>query len=102
LLAIWHLREMSRDTRQRIKRMSAAKQRGHRTGENPANWDEALCDLMPKQRKRGGMRGSHKGANHIDLPMMFERLTATISDAEALLRACLATLGTFRRRCASQ
>ena len=87
---IWDRREISRDARQRLKRiLSAAKSKGHRKGDNPADWEEALRDNMPKQRKRGSVRGSHKGAEHTDLPALFAKLAAIDDDSARAIEVCI-------------
>jgi len=87
---IWHLREMSRDVRQQLKRiLTSAKTKRHRKGDNPADWEEALQDNMPKQPKRGSVRGNHKGAEHADLPTLFGRLTAIEDDSARAIEVCI-------------
>jgi Arm DNA-binding domain len=64
LNSVWHLRETSRDTHQRIKVIfDAAIAKNLRTAANPADWNSRLKPVMAKQKKRGKVRGSHKGCH---------------------------------------
>jgi hypothetical protein len=57
LRKVWHQREISLDTRQRIKKiLNAAIALDLRPKHNPADWDNRLKPIMPKQLKRGTMR----------------------------------------------
>jgi integrase len=95
LKSVWHLREVSRDTRQRIKQiMDAAIALNHRAERNPADWNSRLKPIMAKQKKRGTVRGSHKAMDHHDLPAFMQKL-ATIPDQSA--RALEATILTLVR-----
>jgi integrase len=83
LKPVWHLREVSRDTRQRIKKiMDAAIALNLRAASNPADWDSRLAPIMPKQKKRGSVRGGHKALEYHDLPALMQKL-ATINDQSA-------------------
>jgi integrase len=83
LKTVWHQREVSRDTRQRIKQiMDAAIAHNLRTTGNPADWDSKLKPIMPKQPKRGSVRGGHKAMDYRDLPAFMHKL-ATIRDQSA-------------------
>jgi hypothetical protein len=71
LKTVWHQREVSRDTRQRIKQiMDAAIAHNLRTTGNPADWDSKLKPIMPKQPKRG----SHKAMDYHALPAFMQKL----------------------------
>jgi integrase len=95
LKSVWHLRETSRDTRQRIKLiMDAAIALNLRTKANPADWDTRLKPIMPKQKKRGSVRGSHKAMEYHKLPAFMQTL-ATIPDQSA--RALEVTILTLDR-----
>jgi len=96
LKSVWHLREVSRDTRQRIKQIMDAANAHKLTGgkANPADWDSMLKPIMPKQKKRGTVRGSHKAMDHRDLPAFMQKL-ATIPDQSA--RALEVTILTLVR-----
>jgi integrase len=95
LRKIWHHREVSRDTRQRIKKiLDAAIALNLRPKHNPADWDSRLKPIMPKQRKRGAVRGSHKAMDYHDLPA-FMRMLAANSDQSA--RALEVAVLTFAR-----
>jgi integrase len=95
LRKVWHQREISRDTRQRIKKiLDAAIALNLRPKHNPADWDSRLKPIMPKQRKRGTVRGSHKAMDYHDLPAFMQKL-ATNSDQSA--RALEVAILTFAR-----
>lgn len=95
LRKVWHQREISRDTRQRIKKiLDAAIALDLRPKHNPADWDSRLKPIMPKQRKRGSIRGGHKAMDYHDLPAFMQRLAAN-SDQSA--RALEVTILTFAR-----
>jgi hypothetical protein len=75
LTSVWHLRETSRDTRQRIKVIfDAAIAKNLRTATIPADWDSRLKPIMAKQKKRGKVRGSHKGLPYDKLPALMQTL----------------------------
>jgi integrase len=83
LKSVWHLRETSRDTRQRIKVIfDAAIAMKLRTTANPADWDTRLKPIMPKQKRRGSVRGGNKGLSYQALPALMQTL-ATIKDQSA-------------------
>jgi integrase len=95
LKSVWHLRETSRDTRQRIKLIiDAAIAMKHRTTANPADWDTRLKPIMPKQKKRGSVRGGHVGLDYHKLPALMQTL-ATFKDQSA--RALEVTILTLVR-----
>ena len=96
LKSVWHQREVSRDTRQRIKQIMDAANAHNLTGAkaNPADWDSRLKPIMPKQKKRGTVRGSHKAMDHRDLPAFMQKL-ASIGDQSA--RALEVTILTLVR-----
>jgi integrase len=95
LRKVWHQREISRDARQRIKKiLDAAIALNLRPKHNPADWDSRLKPIMPKQRKRGTVRGSHKAMDYHNLPAFMQKL-ATNSDQSA--RALEVAILTFAR-----
>jgi len=95
LRKVWHQREVSRDTRQRIKKiMDAAIALNLRSKDNPADWNSRLAPIMPKQPKRGNARGSHKAMDYRDLPAFMQKL-ATIPEQSA--RALEVTILTLAR-----
>lgn len=96
LKSVWHQREVSRDTRQRIKQIMDAANAHNLTGgkANPADWNSRLKPIMPKQQRRGSARGSHKAMDHHDLPAFMQKL-ATIPDQSA--RALETTILTLVR-----
>jgi integrase len=95
LRTVWHLREISRDTRQRIKKiLDAAIALNLRPKDNPADWDSRLQPIMPKQRRRGTTRGGYKAMDYNDLPGFMQKL-AIVRDQSA--RALELTIFTFAR-----
>jgi hypothetical protein len=96
LRKIWHQREISRDTRQRLKKiLDAAIALNLRPKHNPADWDNRLKPIMPKQSKRGTTRGSHKAIEYHDLPAFMEKLAA---NPEQSARALEAPFSRYRER----
>ena len=94
LRKVWHQREISRDTRQRIKKiLDAAIALNLRPKHNPADWDSRLKPIMPKQRKRGTVRGSYKAMDYHDLPAFMQKLAA---DSDQSARALEVTILTIR------
>lgn len=95
LRKVWHQREVSRDTRQRIKKiLDAAIALDLRPKHNPADWDSRLRPIMPKQRKRGTIRGGHKAMDYHDLPAFMQKLAA---DSDQSARALEVAILTFAR-----
>jgi integrase len=75
--------EVQRDTRQRIKQiMDAAIALDQRSKDNPADLKSRLEPVMGKARKRGKVRGKHKGIHYNDLPTLMRTL-AGFSDQSA-------------------
>lgn len=92
LRKIWHHREVSRDTRQRIKKiLDAAIALNLRPKHNPADWDSRLKPIMPKQRKRGTVRGSHKAMDYHDLPAFMQKLSANSDQSARALEVAVLT-----------
>jgi len=93
LKSVWHLRETSRDTRQRIKLIvDAAIAKKLRTTANPADWDSRLKPIMPKQKKRGSVRGSHKAMPYGDLPALMQKLAAIPDQSARALETTILSL----------
>jgi integrase len=93
LESVWHLREASRDTRQRIKTIfDAAIAMGVRSKANPADWDTRLKPIMAKQKKRGRVRGSHKSLPHEDLPALMQTLAGIDTQSARALEVTILTL----------
>src|SRR6266478_8892035 len=93
LRKVWHQREISRDTRQRIKKiLDAAIALNLRRKHNPADWDSRLKPIMPKQSKRGTTRGSHKAMDYHDLPAFMEKLAANPEQSARALEVTILTL----------
>jgi integrase len=92
LRKVWHQREISRDTRQRIKKiLDAAIALNLRPKHNPADWDSRLKPIMPKQRKRGTVRGSHKAMDYHDLPAFMQKLAANSDQSARALEVAILT-----------
>jgi integrase len=92
LRKVWHQREVSRDTRQRVKKiLDAAIALNLRPKHNPADWDSRLKPIMPKQRKRGAVRGSHKAMDYHDLPAFMRKLAATSDQSARALEVAVLT-----------
>jgi integrase len=93
LKSVWHLREISRDTRQRIKTiMDAAIALKLRTTPNPADWNSRLKPIMPKQKKRGSVRGHHKSLPYTELPALMQALKAMPEQSDRALEITILTL----------
>jgi integrase len=93
LKSVWHLRETSRDTRQRIKTiMDAAIAKNLRTANNPADWNSRLKPIMAKQKKRGKVRGSHKGLPYQQLPGLMQTLAGIDDQSARALEVTILTL----------
>jgi integrase len=93
LTSVWHLRETSRDTRQRIKVIfDAAIAKNLRTAANPADWDSRLKLIMAKQKKRGKVRGSHKGLPYDKLPALMQTLAGLNTQSARALETTILTL----------
>jgi integrase len=92
LRKVWHQREVSRDTRQRIKKiLDAAIALNLRPKHNPADWDSRLRPIMPKQRRRGTVRGSHKAMEYHDLPAFMQKLAANSDQSARALEVAILT-----------
>jgi integrase len=92
LRKVWHQREVSRDTRQRIKKiLDAAIALNLRPKHNPADWDSRLRPIMPKQRKRGTVRGGHKAMEYHDLPAFMQKLAANSDQSARALEVAILT-----------
>jgi integrase len=92
LRKVWHQREVSRDTRQRIKKiLDAAIALNLRPRHNPADWDSRLKPIMPKQRRRGTVRGSHKAMDYHDLPAFMSKLAANSDQSARALEVAVLT-----------
>jgi integrase len=93
LRTVWHQREISRDTRQRIKKiLDAAIALNLRPKHNPADWDSRLKPIMPKQRKRGTIRGSHKAMDYHDLSAFMQKLASNPDQSARALEVAILTL----------
>jgi integrase len=95
LQGIWHLREMSRDTRQKIsaifKAAIAENLRPVSLG-NPADWETRLKPIMAKQKKRGQVRGHHKALPYAELPGLMRELADTDMQSARALEVTILTL----------
>ena len=59
---------------------------------NPADWDSRLKPIMPKQSKRGTVRGSHKAMDYHDLPAFMQKLAANSEQSARALEVAILTL----------
>src|SRR5439155_9617460 len=92
LRKVWHQREISRNTSQRIKKIQdAAIALNLRPKHNPADWDSRLKPIMPKQRKRGSVRGGHKAMDYHDLPAFMQKLAANSDQSAQALEVAILT-----------
>ena len=91
---VWHQREVSRDVRQRIKKILDAAIAHDLTGgkANPADWNSRLGPIMPKQPKRGNVRGGHKAMDYSDLPAFMQKLAAIPDQSARALEVTILTL----------
>jgi integrase len=93
LKSVWHLRETSRETRQRIKTiMDAAIALNLRATVNPADWNMRLKPIMPKQKRRGSVRGGHKAMDYHKLPAFMQTLAKTPDQSARALETTILTL----------
>jgi integrase len=95
LQGVWHLREMSRDARQKIsaifKAAIAENLRPVSLG-NPADWETRLKPLMAKQKKRGQVRGHHKALPYGQLPGLMQTLAGINTQSARALETTILTL----------
>lgn len=90
LKPIWSTkRETAQRLRGRIERvLSAAKVQGHRSGENPARWDDHLSELLSREKQA---KGHFAAMPYKDLPAFVSLLkTKSSASAKALLFTILA------------
>jgi integrase len=69
--------------------LDAAKARGHRSGENPAQWRGHLKTLLPARQRL--TRGHHAALPYDDLPAFTANLRAWQSTAALALELCILT-----------
>jgi integrase len=62
------------------------------TGANPADSDSRLEPIMPKQKKRGSVRGGHKAMDYSGLPAFMQKLAAVSDQSARALEATILTL----------
>jgi integrase len=91
LAAIWDVvPETASRLRGRIERvLAAAKAGGHRSGENPARWQENLKDLLPKRRRL--TRGHHPAMRYALVPAFTVRLRERRAPAAIALELTILT-----------
>lgn len=92
LKSVWHLREISRDTRQRLAQIMNVAIAHKLRKDNPADWDTRLKPIMPKQRKRGSVRGNHKALAHENLPAFMQKLAAVQDQSARALEITILTI----------
>jgi integrase len=82
----------ARDVRQHIEAiLSAAKAAGHRKGDNPAVWKDNLKHLLPKQPKKGSIRGLHKSLPYDEMAGFMRELAAIDTVGAQMLETCILT-----------
>jgi integrase len=69
--------------------LSAATAKGHRTGQNPAQWRHHLDRLLPKRSRQS--RGHHAALPFVDLPAFMQRLRGTGGLAAIALQLVILT-----------
>jgi integrase len=71
----------------------AAKAKGFidRNKVNPATWDDNLKHLLPKQPKKGSLRGKHKSLPYDEMPDFMVDLRALTSQSGKMLEVCILT-----------
>ena len=94
LMPIWQQPETSRSARQIIKKiLDAAIAHNLRPKDNPADWASRLQPIMPRQRRRGTIRGGHKAMDYQDLPAFMHKLSAISTQSARALEVIILTLG---------
>jgi integrase len=94
LKPIWMVTPVAaRDVRQHLEAIfSAAKAKGHRSGDNPAAWKDNLAHLMPKTRRKGKVRGPHPSLPYEELPAFMAELAAIDTIGARMLETCILTV----------
>ncbi|MBV9985133.1 site-specific integrase [Bradyrhizobium sp.] len=93
LMTVWQRPDISRTTRQIIKKiLDAAIAHNLRPKDNPADWASRLQPIMPKQRRRGTIRGGHTAMDYKDLPAFMQKLAGTSSQSARALEVTILTL----------
>jgi len=95
LLPIWRGKpNAARDTRARLEHVfGAAKAMGHidRNAINPATWDDNLKHLLPKQPRKGSMRGKHKALPYDEMPEFMADLRGLTAQSAKMLEVLILT-----------
>jgi integrase len=82
----------ARDVRQHLEAIfDAAKALRLRKGDNPAAWKGNLKTLLPKQPRKGSIRGSHKSLPFDEMPAFMQELAAIDSIGARMLETCILT-----------
>jgi integrase len=93
LMTVWQQPDISRTARQIIKKiLDAAIAHNLRPKENPADWSSRLQPIMPKQRRRGTVRGGHMAMDYKALPAFMQKLASTASQSARALEVTILTL----------
>jgi integrase len=95
LLPIWRTKPVAaRETRSHLQHVfGAAKAMGHidRNAVNPAIWEDSLKHLLPKQPKKGSLRGKHKSLPYGELLGFMVDLRALTAQSAKMLEVCILT-----------
>jgi hypothetical protein len=92
-MTVWQKPDISRTTRQIIKKiLDAAIAHNLRPKDNPADWSSRLQPIMPKQRRRGTIRGGHMAMDYKALPALMQKLAANPSQSARALEVTILTL----------
>lgn len=95
LLPIWREKPTSaRETRRHLETVfGAAKAKGliDRNKINPAIWDDNLKHLLPKQPKKGSIRGKHKSVSYGEMPDFMAQLRTLTAQSAKMLEVVILT-----------
>jgi integrase len=95
LAPIWRTKPVAaRETRSHLQHVfGAAKAMGHidRNAINPATWADNLKHLLPKQPKKGSLRGKHKSLPYDEMPDFMVNLRALTAQSAKMLEICILT-----------
>jgi integrase len=95
LTPIWRTKPIAaRETRAHLQHIfGAAKALGHvdRNKINPATWEDNLKHLLPKQPKKGSLRGKHKSLPYDEMPGFMVDLRALTAQSVKMLEVCILT-----------
>jgi integrase len=82
----------AQDVRQHLEAIfAAAKATNQRRAENPALWKGHLEHLLPKSKRKGKVRGSHKSIPYEELPAFMAELATKSQIGAQMLQTCILT-----------